>query len=118
MYLTELGISGAIVRDSQFSKHLAKFVTELGISGAVVRRMQPENVPCMPVTELGIAGAVVSLVQPLNVSVIAVTGKKFSSPAFFIYAGTVPSIFPFGNFPIYPGVSIASGTKLNFVSSL
>ena len=42
-------------------------VTELGISGAVVRLVQPANVLYIFVTELGIAGAVVRLVQPTNV---------------------------------------------------
>ena len=35
--------SGAIARDVQFLKHLSKFVTELGISGAVVRLVQPNK---------------------------------------------------------------------------
>ena len=91
-------------------------VTELGIAGAAVRLVQPKNVSIMLVTELGISGAVVRLVQPLNVSHISVTGKKFSSPAFFIYAGTVPSIFPFGKFPIYAYATFALSTKLNSVS--
>ena len=38
--------SGAIVRDVQFPKHLVKSVTELGISGAVVRLVQPHK--CFP----------------------------------------------------------------------
>ena len=91
--------SGAIVRDVQFAKHRVKLVTELGIVGAVVRLVQPLNVSIIVVTELGIAGAVLRLVQRLNVSSMSITGIKLSSPAFFIYAGTFPSIFPPGNCP-------------------
>ena len=115
MYLTELGISGAVVRLVQPLNVHPMLVTELGIVGAVVRFVQPANVPTMLVTELGIAGAVDRLVQPSNVLTIAVTGKKFSSPAFFIYAGTVPFIFPFGKFPIYAAPPI-SLSNLNPVS--
>ncbi len=97
--LTLFHSSGAIVRDVQFTKHLVKTVTELGISGAVVRLVQPENVPHIDITELGISGAVRRLVQPINVVNMSITGIKLSSPAFFIYAGTFPSIFPPENCP-------------------
>ena len=91
--------SGAIVRDVQFAKHRVKSVTEFGIDGAVVRLVHSANVLTIYITELGIVGAVVRLVQPTNVSPIIITGIKLSSPAFFIYAGTVPSIFPPENLP-------------------
>ena len=91
--------SGAIVRDVQFAKHRAKSKTELGIVGAVVRCVHPSNVPLIDITELGISGAVRRSAQPINVVNMSITGIKLSSPAFFIYAGTFPSIFPPENCP-------------------
>ena len=91
--------SGAIVRDVQFAKHRVKSVTEFGIDGAVVRLVHSANVLTIYITELGIVGAVVRLVQPINVVNMSITGIKLSSPAFFIYAGTFPSIFPPENCP-------------------